>query len=677
MRDDLEKVRQRIEELRKEILYHNYRYYALDDPVITDQEYDALFRELQELEERYPQFVTPDSPTQKVGHPPLEAFAPFEHRIPMLSLENAFGEEEALAFDNRIRRSLGSLAYTYVAEPKMDGVAVEVIYERGVLTGAGTRGDGRVGEDVTPNVKTIRSIPLRLTPFDGAPDPPEYLAVRGEVFMEKEEFRRINKEQMEKGLPVFANPRNAAAGSLRQLDSRITASRKLKAYFYGTGYVEGISFRSHWETLETLRSWGLPVNPLCRLCKDIKEAIAYYHDLEKRRNLLPYEIDGVVIKVNEIDLQRRLGEKTRSPRWAIAFKFAAHQAVTRIVGINVQVGRTGVLTPVAELEPVQVGGVVVRHATLHNYDEIKRKDIRIGDQVVVQRAGDVIPEVVRAVKEARRGEEKEFVMPERCPVCGSRVVRFPEEVAYRCINQNCPARVKASIIHFASRNAMDIEGLGEKTVNLLVDKGLVRRIPDIYRLKKEDLINLPGFADLSAENLLKAIEKSKSVTLSRFLFALGIPYVGEFTASLLADHFKSLQGVMEAKREELISIHGIGDKVADAVVAYFRNPENREMIAELLEQGLRIEEAGEIKAPDSFWKGKTVVFTGSLEKFTRDEASRIVTSLGARVANSVSRKTDLVVVGENPGSKLEKARELGIQIMTEEEFLEKIGQKGR
>ncbi|SFM73302.1 NAD-dependent DNA ligase LigA [Thermodesulforhabdus norvegica] len=676
MKDDLEKIRQRIEELRREILYHNYRYYALDDPVITDQEYDTLFRELQELEERYPQFITPDSPTQKVGHPPLESFAPFEHRIPMLSLENAFSEEEVLAFDARVRRALGSPVYSYVAEPKMDGVAVEVIYERGVLTGAGTRGDGRVGEDVTPNVKTIRSIPLRLTAFDGAPEPPEYLAVRGEVFMEKEEFRRLNREQTEKGLPPFANPRNAAAGSLRQLDSRITASRKLRAYFYGVGHVEGIEFRSHWEILETLRSWGLPVNPLRKLCKDIRSAIAHYHELERMRSALPYEIDGVVIKVNEIELQKRLGEKTRSPRWAIAFKFAAHQAVTRVVGINVQVGRTGVLTPVAELEPVQVGGVVVRHATLHNYDEIKRKDIRIGDRVVVQRAGDVIPEVVRVVKEARTGSEKEFAMPDRCPVCASKVVRFPEEVAYRCINQNCPARVKASIIHFASRNAMDIEGLGEKTVNLLVDRGLIRKIPDIYRLKKEDLVNLPGFADLSAENLLKAIDKSRRTNLSRFLFALGIPYVGEYTASLLATHFKSLKAVMEAGRDDLVSIHGIGDKVADAVVEYFRNPENRAMIKDLLDQGLEIEgEPEEVAEFDSFWKGKTVVFTGSLKNFTRDEASRIVTSLGARVANSVSRKTDVVVVGENPGSKLEKAQKLGIQIMREEEFLEKVGQR--
>lgn len=679
--NDPEKIRQRIEELRKKILYHNYRYYALDSPVITDQEYDALLRELQNLEAQYPQFITPDSPTQKVGYPPLDSFAPFEHTIPMLSLENAFNDGEVIAFDTRIRRLIGTRSFTYVAEPKIDGVAVEVIYKQGLLTGAGTRGDGRIGEDVTPNVKTIRSIPLRLLAFEDASPPPQFLAVRGEVFMEKVEFQRLKREQEEKGLPTFANPRNAAAGSLRQLDSRITASRKLKAFFYGIGYVEGITFQTHWEVLETLRKWGLPINPLRKLCSNIQEAIGHYHELERIRAELPYEIDGIVIKVNELEIQRQLGEKTRSPRWAIAFKFTAHQAITKVIAINVQVGRTGILTPVAELEPVPVGGVVVRHATLHNYDEVKRKDIRIGDRVVVQRAGDVIPEVVRVIKEERTGHEREFEMPQACPACGSKVVRLPGEVAYRCINQNCPARIKASILHFASRNAMDIEGLGEKTVNLLVDKKLVKTIPDIYCLTKEDLLSLPGFADISAQNLLTAIEKSKRVNLSRFLFALGIPYVGEYTASLLANHFRSLDAVMNATRDELVKIPGIGDKVANAVESYFSHPENLNMIARLLKQGLHIEQkdtaepidsqSGAVKV-DSFWNGKIVVFTGTLEHFTRDEAARIVTTFGAKVTNSVSQKTDIVVIGNNPGSKLEKARSLGISIMTEDEFYEKI-----
>ncbi len=672
--ENLETIRAKIEKLREEIMYHNYRYYALDSPVISDQEYDALFRELQELEKKYPQFVTPDSPTQKVGFPPLEEFKPFEHRIPMLSLENAFTEEEVRNFDLRVKKQLGEAPYSYVVEPKMDGVAVEVTYENGILVGAGTRGDGRVGEDVTPNVKTIRSVPLKLVAFEGAPPPPRLIDIRGEVYMEKEDFEKLNKEQERRGLQTFANPRNAAAGSLRQLDSSVTASRPLKVFFYGVGYVEGFSFHSHWEALDTLRKWGLPVNSLRKLCRDIKEAIEYYHYLEALRSELPYEIDGVVIKVNELEHQRKLGEKTRSPRWAIAFKFSAHKAVTRVIDIKVQVGRTGILTPVAELEPVNVGGVIVRHATLHNYDEVMRKDVRIGDYVIVQRAGDVIPEIVEVIKDKRTGNEETFIMPSKCPSCGSNVVKLPEEVAYRCINQKCPARIKGAIIHFASRSAMDIEGLGEKTVNLLVDKGLVKSIPDIYALKKEDLLKLPGFAELSAKNLINAIEKSKRTTLSRFIYALGIPYVGEYTAGVLAEHFGSLDKIMNASKDELLQIPGVGEKVAEAVIAFFKNPENRQMIEKLLESGFIIsQDTRDVESSVAdFWQGKTVVFTGALDRFSREEAASIVKGLGARVSNSVSKKTDVVVVGKNPGSKYRKALDLGITIMNEEDFLKMI-----
>ncbi|MBW1974119.1 MAG: NAD-dependent DNA ligase LigA [Deltaproteobacteria bacterium] len=672
---DLEKIEKRIEKLREEIWYHNYRYYALNDPVISDAEYDALFRELQELENRYPQFRTPDSPTQKVGYPPLDAFEPFEHRQPMLSLENAFTEEEVINFDARVKKGLGGASCSYVAEPKMDGVAIEVVYENGVLVRAGTRGDGRIGEDITPNVRTIRAVPLKLYTFDGAPEVPPRVDVRGEVYMDRRDFELLNDEQVRKGFQPFANPRNAASGSLRQLDSSITARRPLKVFFYGVGHVERLSFSTHWDVLEALRKWGLPVNPLCRRCSDIREAIDHYHYLESIRHDLPYEIDGMVIKVNETEYQRKLGEKTRSPRWAIAFKFSAYKAITRVRDIRVQVGRTGILTPVAELEPINVGGVVVRNATLHNYDEIKRKDVRIGDTVVVSRAGDVIPEVVEVLKDQRTGKEAEFEMPKACPACGSPVVRLKDEVAFRCLNQNCPARIKASIIHFASRDGLDIEGLGEKTVSLLVDRGLVKSVSDLYRLKKGDLLSLPGFAEISAQNLLDALEKSKRTTLSRFIYALGIPYVGQYTANVLAEHFGSLERLMKARREELLEIPGVGEKVADAVCSFFEKEENQKLIKKLLDYGFTIQDERDYPEEvfDDFWKGKTVVFTGTLNRFSRDAAAKLVTERGAKVTKSVSKRTDIVVVGKDPGSKYQKAKELGITILDEKEFLQRLG----
>ncbi len=675
--DELEKVRERIEFLRKEIAYHNYRYYALDSPVISDEEYDLLFKELESLEKKYPQFITPDSPTQKVGYPPLTEFKPFEHVVPMLSLDNAMSSEELLQFENRIKKELRKAFnylpfYSYVAEPKIDGVAIEIIYEKGLLVSAGTRGDGRFGEDVTPNVKTIKSIPLKLIPFEGDIEPPEVISVRGEIYIEKKDFEKLNEEQLKKGLQTFANPRNAAAGSLRQLDSSVTARRPLKAFMYGVGKKEEMEVKTHWDILTLLRKWGLPVNPLSKLCGSIKDVLAYCEFIGAKRPELPYEVDGVVVKVNELELQRVLGETTRSPRWAIAYKFSSHKAETVIKDIRVQVGRTGVLTPVADLEPVAIGGVIVKNATLHNYDEILKKDVRIGDHVIVQRAGDVIPEVVEVIKSKRTGLEKEFKMPEFCPSCGSRIIQNPSEVAYRCPNVNCLARIKASIVHFASREAMDIEGLGEKTVDLLVDRGLLSSIVDIYALQTEEIEKLPGFGKLSASNLIKAIEKSKRTSLGRFIYALGIPNVGSYIAQVVVEHMKTLDRVMNASKEELMAIPKVGEKVATSICNYFSDESNRLMVQKLLKSGIVIAQPEETIKKESFFKGKVVVFTGTLSSMTRNEAESLVAKLGATVSKSVSKKTDIVIVGENPGSKYEKALSLGIKIMNEAEFLELI-----
>ncbi|MBC7359670.1 MAG: NAD-dependent DNA ligase LigA [Desulfacinum sp.] len=668
-------IQKRIEELREQIRYHNYRYYALDDPVISDAEYDALFRELVRLEEAHPELASPDSPTQRVGFAPLDQFEPFDHPVPMLSLENAMNREEMLEFDRRVTKLLGvSEPIAYTAEPKMDGLAVEILYEEGRLLRAGTRGDGYRGEDVTPNVKTIRAIPWRLfSPADGPPIP-RRLTVRGEVYMDRKAFEALNREREEAGEPLFANPRNAAAGSLRQLDSAITARRPLKAFFYGIGLLEGVSFETQWDLLQGLRKWGLPVNPLSERCLGIERVLAYYERIEEQRPSLPYEVDGVVVKVDRLEWQRILGEKTRSPRWAIAYKFAPHQARTRIVDIQVQVGRTGVLTPVAHLEPVTVGGVTIRRATLHNLDEIERKDVRIGDEVIVQRAGDVIPEVVRPIREKRTGKERPFRMVAECPSCHGPVVRLEGEVVHRCLNKSCPAQVKAAIRHFASRDAMDIDGLGQKIISMLVDEGLVKNPADLYRLTEEDLLKLPGFAEKSAANLIRAIRESRRPELADFINALGIQLVGTHLASVLAEHFKTFEAFRRAGREELTAIEGVGDKVADSIVRYFQNEENRKMVDALLAAGVtpRDVEAAPTESAPSFWRDKTVVFTGTLASMSRKEAADRVKALGARVASSVSAKTDVVVAGENPGSKLERAKTLKVRIMDEDEFLRSL-----
>ncbi len=665
-------VLERIKKLREEINYHNYRYYVLDSPVISDEEYDALMHELKELEERYPETITPDSPTQRIGAPPSEKFRTVPHHVPMLSLDDAFTPEEIREFDARVKKFLEiDHDIEYTLEPKMDGLAVELVYEKGVFVLGSTRGDGYNGEDVTNNLRTIPSIPLKLLSMH---EPvPDLLEARGEVYMEKEAFKRLNEEREKQGLPTFANPRNAAAGSLRQLDPKVTASRPLNIFCYGVGRVEGRDFKTQWEILHTLKKWGLRVNPLIKKVTGIEKAIKYHEYLANIRPELNYEIDGMVIKVNDIELQNRLGTKARSPRWAIAYKFEAAQSVTRIIDIILSVGRTGAVTPVAIMEPVRVGGVTIRRATLHNEDEIRRKDIRIGDWVIVRRAGDVIPEVVKPLKERRTGKEKPFVMPKYCPVCGSPLVKKPGEAIYRCPNPECFPRLAKKIAHFVSKPAMDIEGLGPKVVEQLITAGIIRDIPDLYKIRKEDLLSLEGFAEKSAQNLLEAIERSKNTTLPRFIFALGIRHVGEVTAQVLAKHFKSLERLMNATVDELEAIPGIGPEVAKSIYQWFQDKKNQELIRSLLEAGITVEPMeAEKRLP---LEGKSFVFTGGLKSMKRSEAKKLVMSLGGEVQSTVGKNTDFVVVGENPGSKLKKARQLGIKTIGEDEFLEMVGMK--
>lgn len=666
----------RIEELRRRINENNHLYYVLDAPVIPDAEYDKLFRELQDLEKAHPGLVTPDSPTRRVGAPPLEAFKPFPHSPRMTSLDNAMDEAEVLEFDTRLRKLLEDPPdLAYVAEPKMDGLAIEILYEDGLLTAAGTRGNGEEGEDVTTNIKTIRAIPLRLLTPEKGPPPPQRLAVRGEVYMNRSELDALNASRELTGEPLFANPRNAAAGSLRQLDSAITASRPLRAFFYGIGVVDGAVFTTQMELLQTLRSWGLPVNLEWSVrCPSIKMALEHFRTLETSRDALPYEIDGMVIKVDDFELQRRAGEKTRSPRWAVAYKFVPHQAETRVKEIVVQVGRTGVLTPVAVLEPVVVGGVTVQRATLHNQDEVDRKGVRAGDTVLVRRAGDVIPEVLEVVRHDPDADPSPFKMPEMCPECSQPVLSRPGEVAVRCENPRCPAQLKGGIRHFASRDALDIEGLGEKTVSLFVDEGILTSVADIYHLDEMRIAPMTGFGEKSARNLIEAVERSKSTTLARFLYALGIDLVGAHVAQLLAEHFGSLDALTKATREDLEQVHGIGREVSTSVFDYFRDTRHVETVEKLLQAGvLPAAVESQPKKEDAFFGGKTVVFTGTLASMDRREAARLATARGARIVDSVSRKTDLVVAGSEAGSKLAKALKLGVTVIDEETFLARLG----
>jgi DNA ligase (NAD+) len=666
-------ARTRVDELRRLLEHHNRMYYVLDAPDISDAEYDTLFRELQALESSYPELISTDSPTQRVGGAALDKFKAVSHRLPMLSLENAANQAEIREFDLRVKKNLGLSADTrinYICEPKMDGLAVELVYQDGVLKVASTRGDGFTGEDVTENIRTIRSLPLRLS----GERIPQLLEVRGEVFLALEAFQRINAEKEENGEPPFANPRNAAAGSLRQLDPRITARRPLSIYCYAPGVCEGADFPSQQEFLAAIAAWGLPVNPLVRLAGGVQEAVSFYAEMQEQRDALPYEIDGTVVKVDSTALQRELGEKSRSPRWAVACKFPPRQAETVIEDVLPSVGRTGVITPVAVLKPVEISGVTVSRATLHNWDEIALKDIRIGDTVLVERAGDVIPAVVRVLPEKRSGAEQLLLPPEKCPQCGSEVVHIPDEVAVRCMGLACPPQIRESIIHFASRNAMDIEGLGDKFVEQLHTLGLVRSVADIYRLTRDDFMCFERMGDKLASNLLAAIENSKQRDLGRFIFALGIRHVGERTARSLAQSFGSLENLQQASFDELLTIRDIGDTVARSITTFFSNQDNREVIQHMLEAG--VTPAVEQKTVGGRFTGKTFVFTGALSRFTRDEAQRMVEAEGGTAVGSVSKKTGFVVAGEDAGSKLAKARELGVTILSEDEFVALIEQGG-
>jgi DNA ligase (NAD+) len=661
---------QRAAELRDNIDYHNYRYYSLDDPIVPDAEYDRLLRELESLEQRYPELVTPQSPTQRVGAAPAEGFGEIVHTIPMLSLANAFEEQELIDFDRRVRERLGVERVEYAAETKLDGLAASIRYEDGVLVSGATRGDGSRGEDVTRNIRTIKAVPLQLR----GDDYPRVLEVRGEVFMTDEGFRRLNETQVRNESKAYANPRNAAAGALRQLDPRITAARPLTMYCYGVGDVrEGWLPGTHAGILDRLKHWGLRVSPEIAVVEGIDACLDYYARLLERRESLGYAIDGIVFKVNDVAEQQRLGAVSRAPRWAIAYKFPAEEALTQVRAIDVQVGRTGTLTPVARLEPVQVGGVTVTNATLHNQDEIDRKDVRVGDTVVVRRAGDVIPEVARVVKDRRPRHTRRFYLPDRCPVCQSEVVRIEGEAAARCSGGlYCPAQRKQALWHFASRRAMDIEGLGEKLVEQLVDGGLVHSILDIYALGEEQIASLERMGKKSAANLVAAITRSRDTSLARFLYALGIRDVGEATALSLAMHFGDLAPLRAADEEALQEVADVGPVVARQITSFFAEPHNREVLDGLV-KCVRWPVQPPLDTGDAALAAKRFVITGTLQAMARDEAKRRLQALGAKVSGSVSSKTDFLVAGANPGSKRTKAEALGITILDEDEFLKLIG----
>ena len=664
------KIRQEAERLRTELTVHNHRYYVLDEPLISDTEYDQLFRRLVDLETEYPALHDPASPTQKVGAPPLVAFAQVRHTVPMLSLANVVSQDEMQEFHQRVQRTLETTQdIEYVAEPKIDGVAVELVYENGKLTVGSTRGDGITGEDVTANLKTVRSIPLTLLPQPAHPIP-RRLEVRGEVFLPKASFRSLNDTRAKAGEPLFANPRNATAGSLKQLDSSITAQRPLDFFCYGIGQIEGATFVSYWDLRQALTGWGIKAVPLGRVCPTVEAVCAVCDDLEAQRDDLDYDIDGVVVKVNSFALQAQLGQISRSPRWATAYKFPAIQATTTVLNIVPQVGRIGTLTPVAELAPVPIGGVTVKSASLHNMDEIRRKDIRIGDTVIVERAGDVIPYVVKTIPEKRTGRERRFVMPTACPVCGAQVVREEGEAAYRCTGLACSAQLKESLKFFAARGSMDIDGLGEKIIDQLVDKDLVRDPGDLYLLTAEQLAGLDRLGEKSAHNLTDALERSKTTSLPRLIAALGIRHVGEATARQLAEHFGDLERIMQAGEEALQDVPDIGPEVARSLAAFFGQERNRAVIEKLLDTGVHFPQV-EAKPAGSL-HGQTFVLTGSLTSLTRPQAKQRLEALGAKVTSGVSKKTDYVVAGTDPGSKRDKAEKLGIPILSEAALLEKL-----
>ena len=659
---DKKRAKKEIGELTKVLEGHNYKYYVLDEPTLSDTEYDRLFRQLEELEADHPELVIPESPTQRVGAEPSKEFGSVKHTIPLLSLANAMDENELRDFDVSVKKILefeGEVEYA--AEPKLDGLAVELVYENGKFVSGSTRGDGVTGEDITTNLRTVKSIPLRLRA--GITKIPSLLEVRGEVFLSIKSFRELNEHQEVKGDKLFANPRNAAAGSLRQLDPKITASRPLSILCYGVGATEGFNSGNHWETLNRLKELGFPVTVHGKLCNGIEEAIEYFREMEKVRDKLEFEIDGIVLKVNDLSFQDRLGARARSPRWAIAGKFKPQQETTLIISISVQVGRTGALTPVAELEPVNVGGVIVKRATLHNQDEIDRKDVREGDRVIIQRAGDVIPEVVSVIKSKRKRASKPYHIPAECPVCGATVKRLPGEAVHSCQNRSCPAQLKESIKHFASKGAMDIDGLGDKLIEALVDKELIRNVSDLYTLTLEQLSSMERMADKSGQNILSSLDKSRDTTLGRFLYALGIRHVGEQTGRVLADEFKDFESIKNAEVDSLESIEGVGPIVAKSVRNFFRDGKNKYTIKRLFQLGIKFSEIPEKRS--DVLKGLTFVITGTFEKRNRQEMKGIIQSAGGKVSSSVSKMTDYLVAGENAGSKLKKANELGVNLISE------------
>ncbi len=659
----------RAKELREQLLFHDYRYYVLDQPLISDAEYDRMMRELEKLEEQHPELRTADSPTQRVGGAPSQKFAKVEHSRPMLSLGKAMSEEEFVDFDGRVRKSLNVEQVSYVCEPKLDGLAITLLYRDGVLERGATRGDGTIGEDVTPNIRTIRTIPLRLQPPEGQ-QPPALLEVRGEVILAKADFAELNRRQEEADEEPFVNPRNAAAGSLRQLDPKITAQRPLSAYLYEIGDCS-LTFQSHLEKLEYLRKVGLRVPPTAQSARGVEEVKAAYQKMLAHRHDEAFEQDGMVIKVDDLAQRERLGVVSKSPRWAIAWKFPAEEEETVVEKIEVQVGRTGKITPVARLKPVLVGGANVSNATLHNEDELRRKDVREGDHVFIRRAGDVIPEVVKVISEKRTGQEKEFVFPTNCPECQALVVRLEGEADHRCTGLACPAQLAGHLLHFAQRTAMDIGGLGDKLVVALLEAHLVKNVADLYTLTLDQLLTVPRMGEKSAQNLLAAIDRSRKTTLRRFLYALGIRHVGEATARALALTFPDVRRYHELSEEDLQKVKDIGPEVAASIARFFKEEQNRAVIERLL--SLRVVPEAEKAVEQGAFTNKTVVLTGSLATMTREEAKEEIEKRGGKVSGSVSRKTDLVVAGEEAGSKLAKAKELGVRVIDEAELARLLG----
>ncbi len=662
-------VKKRIEQLRDQIRRHDHLYYVLNQPQISDRQYDKLFSQLKSLEQANTRLITPDSPTQRVSGQPLEGFATVRHTVPMLSIDNTYSPEELRAFDERIHKQLGSKDYSYVVELKIDGLAISLRYERGKLVTAATRGDGEVGDDVTANVRTIKAIPLVLLAAKKIPD---VLEVRGEVYMPTKAFVALNKVRAETGEPLFANPRNAAAGSLKLLDARITAERKLSFFAYATGEISEPLAEDHYRTLQKFKELGLPVNPLIEKAKDINEVIDICAGWSEKRSKLEYLIDGMVIKINRIEQRDILGATGRAPRWCISYKFAAEQAETVVESIDVQVGKTGILTPVANLKPVLLAGTTVKRASLHNFDELNRLDVRCGDTVVIEKAGEIIPQVVEVIREQRPASAVSFKPPKKCPICGSEVAKDKEGVYIRCLNPNCMGQLKERLRYFAGRNQMDIENLGPALIEQLVDAGLVKNFADLYKLQKSDLLTLERMADKSASNVIDAIEESKARPLWRFIAALGIRHIGGQTAEILADYFGSLEALINADQEKIQTIDQIGPTMAKSVYEYFRDPNNRSVVEQLLDAGVKPQRAAGLRRSDKL-AGKTIVVTGELENFTRQQVEQEIKQADGKASSSVSKKTDFVLAGKNAGSKLDKALKLGVKVISELEFLKMLG----